>query len=440
MPAAVLNAELPANSRRHIIDQFNRGMFDLLIATDEGLEDSNVSSSSAAGSGAAEDGDDADADFDAAVAAESGAGGADDGNGDAGADDDADETGSAAAASSASSSATGRKRRRNEKEKKSADASSKSQKRGIDKDTEFGVSRGLDFKAVTTVVNFDFPMTTRSYTHRVGRTARGGASGVALSLMPPQGVEPIQDAVLGSLQSSQPVVPETGLPQPSPLPFDVREIEGFRYRVDDVIRSVTASVIKDARLAELRREILASEALRSHFEDRPQDLALLQHERPLAPKQVKKHLRDVPTYLLPPSLKAAVEAAGGGVAKGKGAGKKNRRGGKGRNKGANGGRPDLPASMAEAVAGASASSAAHAAAVPRITPNQAIQIAQAEVYSVRRGGAKGDPLKTFAYNANKAAAAGLGGGSGRQQRSGSGGGAKSAGGGVNPLVAMSSKR
>jgi hypothetical protein len=38
---------------------------------------------------------------------------------------------------------------------------------------------------VETVVNFDLPPTLRAYTHRVGRTARGGNSGTALSLVAP---------------------------------------------------------------------------------------------------------------------------------------------------------------------------------------------------------------------------------------------------------------
>jgi ATP-dependent RNA helicase DDX56/DBP9 len=33
--AAVMNSELPQNSRSHILLQFNKGIFDYLIATDE---------------------------------------------------------------------------------------------------------------------------------------------------------------------------------------------------------------------------------------------------------------------------------------------------------------------------------------------------------------------------------------------------------------------
>ena len=42
-------------------------------------------------------------------------------------------------------------------------------------------ARGLDIEAVTHVVNFDLPNIPESYVHRIGRTARAGASGFAFS-------------------------------------------------------------------------------------------------------------------------------------------------------------------------------------------------------------------------------------------------------------------
>ena len=56
-------------------------------------------------------------------------------------------------------------------------------------------SRGLHIEAVTHVVNYDLPLDPEDYVHRVGRTARAGASGHAISLACEdyvEGLEPIE--------------------------------------------------------------------------------------------------------------------------------------------------------------------------------------------------------------------------------------------------------
>jgi ATP-dependent RNA helicase RhlE len=42
-------------------------------------------------------------------------------------------------------------------------------------------ARGIDVDGVSHVINFDLPNVPESYVHRIGRTARAGASGIALS-------------------------------------------------------------------------------------------------------------------------------------------------------------------------------------------------------------------------------------------------------------------
>ncbi|MGO9606503.1 MAG: DEAD/DEAH box helicase [Candidatus Binataceae bacterium] len=54
-------------------------------------------------------------------------------------------------------------------------------------------ARGLDIPDVSHVINFDLPELSESYIHRIGRTARMGKSGEALSLVTPEDGLPLRD-------------------------------------------------------------------------------------------------------------------------------------------------------------------------------------------------------------------------------------------------------
>lgn len=54
-------------------------------------------------------------------------------------------------------------------------------------------SRGIDVPAVSLVVNFDVPREATDYIHRVGRTARAGKKGMALSLISQYDIEILQN-------------------------------------------------------------------------------------------------------------------------------------------------------------------------------------------------------------------------------------------------------
>lgn len=216
--AAVLNAELPLNSRVHILEEFNRGVFDYLIATDASI-DNGEKDDAESSENEANEGDDVDdildgseeegeadgdgEDFDAVVGdsdseddggdlIDEGDDGSDDEEEDVPSNDDDDDEGvqkrdgggskkDKKLAAEARTSSTKRKKDSTEDvEDSDMDLDNKG-KSG--READYGVSRGIDFQGVNFVINFDFPRTSAAYTHRIGRTARGGASGTALSFV-----------------------------------------------------------------------------------------------------------------------------------------------------------------------------------------------------------------------------------------------------------------
>lgn len=168
-------------------------------------------------------------------------------------------------------------------------------------DKDFAVARGIDFQSVSNVINFDFPTSVTAYVHRVGRTARALnavnsniTEGTVLSFV-------AQDEHKYFNKVKTAFGDATNF---KPYSFKMEELEAFKYRSKDAIRAVTKDVIRAARLKEIQAEMRNSERLKSLLKTNPNDVQLLKHDRLSHRLHVQTHLKDVPDYIVPPTLKA----------------------------------------------------------------------------------------------------------------------------------------
>jgi len=100
-------------------------------------------------------------------------------------------------------------------------------------------ARGLDVDRISHVVNYDIPIDTESYVHRIGRTGRAGRSGAAISFVTPR-----ERRLLDQIERAtrQPMV-EMRMPS-------VEDVNVTRLtRFDDAI---TAALADDAQLSDFR--------------------------------------------------------------------------------------------------------------------------------------------------------------------------------------------
>ncbi|KAM8720063.1 hypothetical protein ACLKA7_006162 [Drosophila subpalustris] len=85
--------------------------------------------------------------------------------------------------------------------------------------------------------------------------------------------------------------------------FKMEEVEAFRYRAQDCWRAATRVAVHDTRIREIKTEILNCEKLKGFFEENKRDLQALRHDKPTRAIKVQSHLSQVPDYILPAALK-----------------------------------------------------------------------------------------------------------------------------------------
>ncbi|PYI08508.1 DEAD-domain-containing protein [Aspergillus sclerotiicarbonarius CBS 121057] len=266
LKSCVLNSELPVNSRIHVVQEFNKGVYDIIIAADDQEVLGTKSSKKAKEAEEVEE--------DAEEAA-----------GLMGSSDDEEEV--------------------EEEEKSKSNRSDKRRKLSA-KQKDYGISRGIDFQNVACVLNFDLPTNSKSYTHRIGRTGRGGKTGMALSfVVPADQYGKHKPTSFPSAKHDEAVVAKIVKRQAKlghevkPYHFEMSQVDAFRYRMTDGLRAITRLAVQEARAREIRQELIKSEKLKRHFEDNPDELRQLRHDGELRSARIQPHLKHIPEYLMP---------------------------------------------------------------------------------------------------------------------------------------------
>jgi ATP-dependent RNA helicase DDX56/DBP9 len=290
----VLNSELPANSRIHIVQEFSKGIYDIIIAADDlevlGSEKPSQKSKVSFADDGVKTGEPGTAENSTEEHKRE--------RDDVGSNSEDEEK----------ETVVEQVQHQNKRLKKTLMATTEKQK-------DYGISRGIDFQNVACVVNFDLPTTSKSYTHRIGRTGRAGKTGMALSFVIPSELfgkhkptsNPISkhdEAVLAKIVNKQ---AKQGH-EVKPYHFDMHQVNAFRYRMTDAIRAVTRLAVREARAREIRQELVKSEKLQRHFEENPAELRHLRHDSEVRAARIQPHLKHVPDYLMPTKGKKGISS------------------------------------------------------------------------------------------------------------------------------------
>lgn len=119
-------------------------------------------------------------------------------------------------------------------------------------------SRGLDIKGVDTVINYESPQNLDIYLHRVGRTARAGRSGVAITLAAEPDRKVVKAAVKAGKQQRAKI---------SSRVIDSAEADKWQAKVDeleDEVEIIAAEEKEEKQIQQVEMQVLKGENLIKH--------------------------------------------------------------------------------------------------------------------------------------------------------------------------------
>ncbi|GAW83783.1 DEAD/DEAH box ATP-dependent RNA helicase [Plasmodium gonderi] len=121
---------------------------------------------------------------------------------------------------------------------------------------DFLYNRGLDFRDVQCVVNFDMPLNTKTFIHRVGRTCRLNRKGISISFINQN--EDREKKMVNTIS-------DKNICNMNKKSVSINKVEMYRYRVESVLNKCTKKKVKYFIQKEILYQSLKSKELKEYF-------------------------------------------------------------------------------------------------------------------------------------------------------------------------------
>lgn len=159
---------------------------------------------------------------------------------------------------------------------------------------------------ITNIVLFDFDACHEHYSDLARYLGFTGAVPCIISLLDNSDLD--KDKLFNLVESERETHGKAIITQ---LPVKQGEIENFRYRVSDVVRSITRKQIAKMKQIDFKKQLIKSKKLKGYFDEHKQERDMIVKDIEKSAQMVSKYAvklnSTVPLYLLPEEMRKKIE-------------------------------------------------------------------------------------------------------------------------------------